>query len=429
MNKQKWSLWVGLMILLLLWPAGAVSAEEPIMAFDNGRIFVDEDVALEPGETFEGDLGVFRGDLDMPEGSIVRGDLFVTNGKATIDGRVDGDLAVVRGDLELGRNGQVRGDVFVLGGEQDIAGQIRGDLSALYGEVELRSTALVDGNLLVFSGSIDREPGAQVRGEQVSEIPMPPIPFLGELPETPRVPEIEQPARPEMPLRPEVRHPQGQTFGQRVGRLVGRSLMAGFMTLLSLAVGAVLVVVWPRHVQRVADCVRTLPFQSLGLGLLAFLIAAGLEALAMVLMILIILIGAALVGTVILIPIGLLLILLSALVLLPVPLALLGGMILGWVGLAEALGRKVLSRLQVKGVRPLGAVLVGLLVTVPIAGLLWIVKPLCCAWPFAILLSSFGLGAVVHTRFGRQSCQAPASEDEVLPPEAMDEEAGQPDMP
>jgi hypothetical protein len=43
-----------------------------------------------------------------------------------------------------------------------------------------------------------------------------------------------------------------------------------------------------------------------------------------------------------------------------------------------------------------------------------------------------GLGAVFHTRFGRQSCnqaKTAAAPAEVLPAEAMDEEAGEPDLP
>jgi hypothetical protein len=156
-----------------------------------------------------------------------------------------------------------------------------------------------------------------------------------------------------------------------------------------------------------------------------------LEALAMVLMILIILVAAALLSTVILIPIGLLLLVLSFLVLLPVPLALAGGMVLGWVALAELVGRQVLKLLRSGAVKSLGATLVGLLVTVPLAAILWIVKPVCCAWPFIILLTSMGLGAVIHTRFGRQSCRnaRPPAEPELLPAEAMEDEAGQPDRP
>jgi hypothetical protein len=222
-------------------------------------------------------------------------------------------------------------------------------------------------------------------------------------------------------------------LGQQIGRFIGRAVMMTFMGLLFVGLGVLVTFLWPRHTRQVSDCISAMPIQSFGLGLLTFLIAAGLEALAAVLMILVILVAAALIATVILIPIGLLLILLSFLLLLPVPIALAGAMAMGWVGLADRIGRKVLELLNVQDARPVGAVLVGMLITVGVAGTLWLLAPACCGWPFVIALTSVGLGATIHTRFGTQSCrQAPpsgASPDasQVLPPEAMDEEAGKPD--
>jgi hypothetical protein len=435
MMKRK-ALWLGLMALLLLWPTATVFADEPIVSLEGGQIFVDEDVVLEPGEVFDGDLGVFDGDLTLPEGSVVNGDVFITNGEAEVSGRVNGNLAVVSGDLVLAESGWVAGDVFSMSGDQVVAGHVRGDLSVLFGDMDLRGTAVVEGDLLVLSGSIERASGARVLGEQVSEIPLPPIPLLRESPKVPKMPEIVPPSLPEVPelavpLPPEPVRPRPETFGQRVGRFMGRVVSAAFLSLAFIAVGLLIVVLWPRATREVSDCIATLPIQSFGLGLLTYLIAAGLEALAVVLMILIILVAAALIGTVILIPVGLLLILLSVLVLVPVPLGLVAAMVLGWVGLAELIGRKVLKALKATDVKPLGAMLVGLLITVGVAAVLWILQPACCAWPFVILLTSVGLGAVVHTRFGRQSCRPPqpAAEADVLPPEAMDEEAGQADGP
>jgi len=154
---------------------------------------------------------------------------------------------------------------------------------------------------------------------------------------------------------------------------------------------------------------------------------------------------------VILIPVGLLLILLSGLLLLPVPLALAGGVLLGWVSLAELIGRKLLAGLRVHDSSLLGATLVGLLLTVTPAAILWSIHPWCCGWPFVIVLTSIGLGAVFHTRFGTQGCrrtrspsqpevlpaeptaqnEAPPSpaEREALPIEDMDQDTGQPDAP
>ena len=205
------------------------------------------------------------------------------------------------------------------------------------------------------------------------------------------------------------------------------TLAAILMSLLAIVVGMLLVFIWPHTTRRVSNCISAMPVQSVGLGLLTFVIAAALEVLAVVLMITIILVGAVLIGTVILIPIGLFLILVSVLLLLPVPVALAGGMILGWVAMAEMIGRRVFKALRIDNPTPLSAALVGLVITVPLAAILWFVMPLCCGWPFVLLLTSVGLGAVFHTRFGTQDCQSagPAA----LPREAMDDEVGRPDGP
>lgn len=439
MKKHIW-LWLGILLLLALGPVQVAADEsaghdEPIVNVDGGRIFVDEDVILEVGETFEGDLGIFDGDLTMPERSVVKGDVFITNGDAHIAGRVDGSLAVISGELVLSEGGQVEGDLFGMAGEAEIAGRVGGDTSWMFGDAELLNSAVVGGDLMVVSGRLERQVGASVLGEEMPDVRLPEFPLLGErlsVPEGREMPQVE-PRQVPTPQAPTWRAP---TVGQRVSSFVGRVITAIVMSLLFVGLALLIVLIWPRATHRVAECITLLPLQSFGLGLLTFLLAAVLESLAMVLMIVLMLVAAALVSTVILIPLGLLLILLSLLLLLPVPLALAGGMALGWVGLAEVVGRKTAELLRGGRVSALGAVLIGLLVTVPVAALLWILKPLCCAWPFIILLTSLGLGGVFHTRFGRQACQPlrpsprplPA-ESEPLPAEAMDEEAGQPDEP
>jgi len=409
---------LSLAVLVLLWPATAVWADGPIVTFDGGQIFVDEDVSLVAGQTFDGDLGILRGNLTMPEGSVVNGDLFVTSGNAFIAGRVKGNLAILNGELTLTPTGQVAGDIFGLRANQDVAGQVEGDLTALFGNMALRHTALVRGDLLVAPGHLQREAGARVLGNQVYDLEKGLEQVPGQIP-TP----------PAMPILPRPSH--RATWRCEVGRFLGRVLAAAFLSLLSIGLGVLVAAIWPRPTRRVSDCIATWPGQSFGLGLLTFLIAAGLEALAAILIMLIWLVAAVLLGTVILIPLGLLLILLSPLLLLPVPVVLAGAVILGWVGLSDLIGQKALRLLKATGARPVGTVLVGLLLTVAIAALLWIVKPVCCAGPFVILVSSVGLGAVIHTRLGRQSghAAAPPPQPEVLPAEAMEREAGQPDGP
>jgi hypothetical protein len=274
----------------------------------------------------------------------------------------------------------------------------------------------------------------------MAEIPLPPLPMfpdapdipeIPDLPEIPDVPELPRVVPPEPPQPPVVREYHQDTFGRQVGRFFGRAFTATFLGLLFVGVGLLVVFIWPRPIRQVSECIRVMPWQSLGLGLLTFLIAAGLEALAAVLMIIIILVAAALIATVILIPVGLLLLILSFLVLLPVPLALAGAMAMGWVSLAELLGQRVLRGLNMRHSTPAGAVFVGMLLSVGVAATLWIISPACCGWLFVLLFTSVGLGAVIHTRFGTQSCGASpqtAVESEPLPADAMDEEAGKPDI-
>jgi len=323
-----------------------------------------------------------------------------------------------------------------MSGDHEVAGRVTGDLSVMFGDAELSDTAVIDGDLMVLSGRLERAAGARVGGEELSEIQLPNLPLLRERinpPEVPDLPELPEilalPERvPQVPPVPRVRV---ETPAQEFGRFVGRAVSAGFFSLVFIALGVLIVFIWPRPTRRVSECIAAMPVQSFVLGLLTFLIAAVLEAFAVVLLILIILVAAALISTVILIPIGLLLILLSVLVLLPVPLALMGGMVLGWVALAELVGQKLGKVLRGGAIQPLAATLLGLIITVPVAALLWVLRPACCAWPFIVLLTSVGLGAVFHTRFGRQSCSQakPAAEGEALPAEAMDEEAGEPDLP
>ena len=342
---RKKGLWLGVLLLLLLLPASAAFADGPSLTVDDGRIFVDEDVMLEPGEVIDGDVGIFNGDLSVPKGSVIKGDVFVTNGDVEVAGRIDGSLAVVSGDLTLEQGAVVDGDLFVMSGDHEVAGRVTGDLSVMFGDAELRDTAVVDGDLMVLSGRLERAAGARVGGEELSDIQLPNLPLIRErinppeLPDLPEIPEI--PALPELvPQVPPVPRVRAETPAQEFGRFVGRVVSAGFFSLVFIALGVLIVFIWPRPTRRVSECIAAMPVQSFVLGLLTFLIAAVLEAFALVLLILIILVAAALISTVILIPIGLLLILLSVLVLLPVPLALMGGMVLGWVALAELVGQK-----------------------------------------------------------------------------------------
>jgi len=419
---------LGALVLLLLLPAGSAIAQGPVEGSDGGQVFTQQDVSLEAGETFKGDLSVIDGNLSMAEGSSVLGDVFVTKGNASIAGDVSGNATVVGGRVSLADSGKINGDLFILGGKHDLAGQVKGDVSILFGETVLRNSAVIRGDLLAVPGDLTREEGSQVNGQVVTRFGAASSESLeeepGQLPEaTVVVPPTPLSPRPTPPVDTLPPWTERHDFGDRLARFAGRLLSALLFTLLVIGVGVLIVLVWPRQTRRVDECIATLPGQSLGLGLLTFLLAAGLEVVAVFVMVLVILAGALLMATIILIPVGLLLILLSGLVLLPVPLALAGGVLLGWVGLAEIIGRKLLDGLHARGASQLAHVLLGLLVTLVPAVVLWLIQPWCCGLPFVIILTSIGLGAVFHTRFGTRACQreTPFLEPERLPKQALAE--------
>jgi cytoskeletal protein CcmA (bactofilin family) len=413
---RKRGVWLRLwaLLVLLALPATAVWADGPDRgtngyewSFDGGKTYFGEDITVKQGEVVDGDLGVFNGDLTLEDGSVVNGAVFVFNGDANAAGRVNGDLAVMKGDLVVAAAGWVTGELFGMGGTWDIAGHVDGNLSGLFGKTVLRSTAVVGGDVLGGPGDLILEPGVQIGG-QVERIPVPELPRLGGG-------QIDRP-------------------GDRFGGFIGRMVASIVLSLALLAAGAAIAAIWPRPTQRVADCIGDLPLRSLGLGLLTFLIAVALEVLAVILFALIGVVSGALMATVILIPVGLVLILLGVLLLFVVPLTLAVGMLLGWVALAEAVGQKLLGAIKVQSAAPVAAVVVGLLATVWLPAVLWLIEPCCLAWPVVVLLTSLGLGAVILTRFGTRRClptKLPAvpAEPPVLPVGEMDQEAGQPDIP
>jgi hypothetical protein len=74
----------------------------------------------------------------------------------------------------------------------------------------------------------------------------------------------------------------------------------------------------------------------------------------------------------------------------------------------------MLEQLKAQNVTSVMAVAVGSVILSLITAVLWIVTDCCLGWPFVILVGSFGLGAVVLTRFGTQE-YVPAPESPAAP--------------
>jgi hypothetical protein len=68
--------------------------------------------------------------------------------------------------------GEATGDVVVFGGSAEVDGPVRGDVALFGGSLKLGPRAHVAGDLAVIGGSIDQHPDAVVEGEVVQNLPL-----------------------------------------------------------------------------------------------------------------------------------------------------------------------------------------------------------------------------------------------------------------
>lgn len=308
---------------------------------------------------------IFGGSFTLEEGEILDGDLVVLGGSVT---------------LEVGS--RVGGDVAVMGGSADVAGTVDGDVVVFGGSVDLASSAVVDGELVTFGGSIDRAEGAIVRGNQVEGF------TFGDGFQFPSIVRV-----------------WANGHGFRWGDWLLRSFFRAFRALMSVVlvavIGVLVAVFLPQPLERVSQAVLVAPLHSWVVGLLTAILGA--------------VVGVTLIATLCLSPFGGMIL-----------LVLLIAGVFGWIALGLIVGLRLLEQLNASNVTPVLSVAVGSTILSLIAAALWIATDCCLGWPFLALIGSFGLGAVVLTRFGRQeyvpTTDVPAAPQ---PPVALAEDEGE----
>jgi cytoskeletal protein CcmA (bactofilin family) len=294
---------------------------------------------LEVGQKATGDLVVFGGPVTMRVGSFLAGDL------------------TVFGTVEMEREATLDGQLVVFG-SADVSGAIEGDVFAVDG-LALRSTAVVAGDVVV-AGTLNQHPDAVVRGtvrpmrqgdwQWPGGIVLPrPLPDSGSTGDS------------------GISTPRWVTFLWRVTRGIASVVI---MALLAL----VIVSLWPTHLERVSRTIEEAPLLSFGVGLLA-LILSGLAAA------------------------------LLAITICLSPLALVGiiavgvGLLMGWVALGLALGRRVFAGLAGRAPATIAvAALVGTTLVTALMAVSRVFGGLNALLVF--LLVPPAAGAVLLTRFG-----------------------------
>lgn len=290
----------------------------------------------------------------LPDGKVVFGEDFTLEAGETLDG----DLAVFGGDVTLEEESQVDGDAVVWGGNVEVAGTVWGDVAVFGGNVYLAETAVIDGDLMVVGGQVDREEGAQVRGQQVV---------------TPQGEGWRWGWPLGVPFFRGWYFPPHDMAGGLLLRLLWQGVQLVLTVVLMAGLAGLVAVLWPGPASRVGRTSLESVLPSLGVGLLTMLVGA------------VVVLG--LLITLCLAPVGLV-----------AAVALGVATVFGWVALGILIGERLMSALTTRSVSPFWTAALG-------AGLLTLLSNLmglipCVGWAGGFLVASIGLGAVVLTRFG-----------------------------
>ncbi len=331
------------------------------------------DIEVSPDVSFTG--MTVSGDYHVAEGDTIDEDVTVSGGNAEIDGVIDGDLAVLGGTVDV--NGIIAGDVAVFGGNLEIIGTVTGDaavfggntrnkgaiendLLVIGGTVVLDSGSVVQGNISMVGGTVDRDEHAEVLGEIESVE----IEALEKL--LPRISKV-------------FRFPRMIPGGPR---LFPRLAFIGILVVVYVF-NLLILLIFPRAIDRVANKIEKSVWASVGLGL-------AMEILFIPLMVLF---------TVSIIGIPLMLLL---------PFAVLLAILFGFSSLAFVIGGRVSKGFNWKVENRAGLFSLGWLSVMIIPIITILIGPPIFAVGIAIMYVAvtIGLGAVIYALIKRKDSKS-----------------------
>jgi len=362
--------WILLLVLLLLFPASALLAQDFGESVSR-RGTVQEDLYLAGGNvnvaaTAEGDVVAaggnvtvgddIKGDALLAGGSVtihgkVRDDVRAAGGTVTLDADVGDDALLAGGNVTLASTARVGGRAWLAGGNLDIGGRIGKELKATGGRIAIAGVVMGDATLM--GEDIEIGPGAEIHGNLRYLSPKPAV--------------IDKAAK----IDGTITHlptPEHEHRGAHAGAGIG-------MLLSFMVTGVVLMLLFPRFAAATTGQIAEAPWKSLGLGL------AVLTATPLVVLLLLVSFVGVWLGFILL-----------ALYL----IALLGG----FLGGALCTGEAALKRFRRQAETTRGWRVAALVITLAVVGILAVVPVLGGLVIFGMLL--FGLGGLtlqVYRRF------------------------------
>ena len=317
-----------LLLALILLPTSAVYARGSSGRLLDGRVIFGDNFTLQSGDTLTGDLVVFGGNVKIEGDALVQGDMVVIGGNVTLDGTITGSTVIVGGSTSMSESAVVKGDLVTVG------------------------------------GSLSRDPGSEVGGEVVTNIPAPDI----------RIPNIQAPAVPAVPNVPDVPNPPSPEINFNYNPLFSFFRMFGTALAVSLLAMLASLFLQPQ-IERVSQAVVGQPVIAGSFGLLTGVLAP------FVLVVLVV--------TLILIPV-------AALAIVALALAWLFGV----VAIGTEVGERFTHAINQTWAPPLTAGIGTFLMMLVVGGIGMIP---CIGWLATSLVALLGVGGVVLTMFGTQS--------------------------
>ncbi|MCG2768121.1 MAG: polymer-forming cytoskeletal protein [Chloroflexota bacterium] len=337
MKRIAWkrALVVCLAILLFVLAAGPVLADSG----EEAKVILGGSFTLHSGEVLSQDLVAFGGEVVLEEDSLVNGDIVLLGGSLSVSGKVNGDVVAIGSRLILNNNTVINGDLVAL-------------------------------------GSLERAPGAQVRGSTVrgGDLDIRGLERLQELEVLKQLPT------------------QVRLYDWRMGTWGGWRYQAFrfIMTTLALmAVGVLITLFIPKQTELVGQTMIRSSLPSLGFGVLTFTVMTLATPVLVI-----ICIG---------IPVAIVLWLAGSL-----------AVLFGWLTAGLLIGRRIFQGFKAAETPAMLEIATG-------AAILSLLSAIPCVGPlFTLLVACWGFGAVILTRCG--TATYPTPEPPHTPPVSPTEE-------
>lgn len=134
-----------IILLLLLVPALVCAAKKPKEVEDHSVIMIPSH------EVYEGDYFASGDSIEIS--GVVHGDVYLFAGQVVVDGTINGDLICCAGSVDI--SGKITNNARLLAGQVLLSGEIGRNITAVGGNVQMLKQSAVGNNVVVTAGNAD----------------------------------------------------------------------------------------------------------------------------------------------------------------------------------------------------------------------------------------------------------------------------------